>query len=55
MKRDEAEKHCNLLGHAMCTDPELRQWTVLTSEFPLMGEDVHPEGVENLSIVQVKP
>jgi len=51
-KREGAVKHCNLLGHAICIDPKMQDWTIQTNDCPLMGEDVHPEGVENLSIVQ---
>jgi hypothetical protein len=41
----------NLIGHATTRDPELREWTILTPEAPLMGfSATAPDGVENLAI-----
>ena len=50
-KRPGAVKHCNLMGHALCTDPRLDAWQVTTPQAPLMGSGVHPEGVENWCVV----
>lgn len=43
-------QRANLLGHAITQDPTLRDWTILTSDAPLMGRDRAPDGVENVVI-----
>ena len=43
--------HANLLGHAITTDPELKQWKILTTDKPLIGtSDSAPDGVENIMV-----
>lgn len=47
----EPWRHANLLGHATTTDPELKQWTMLTPDAPLLGiGDDAPDGVENVIV-----
>jgi len=51
-KKEGAAKHCNLLGHATCVDLDLKIWEMRTCNAPLMGAEVHEEGVENISILK---
>lgn len=46
-------RRANLLGHAVTEDPELREWTILSPDVPLMGRDRAPDGVENIVIYRV--
>ena len=43
-------RRANLLGHAVTTDPELREWQILSPESPLMGRDHAADGVENIVV-----
>jgi hypothetical protein len=46
-------RRTNLLGHAVSTDPDLRRWTVLTRQQPLLGASAAaPDGVENVAVVR---
>lgn len=41
----------NLLGHAVTEDPELKQWTILTRDAPLLGASERTtDGVENVAV-----
>lgn len=39
--------------HATCVDLDLKIWEMRTCNAPLMGAEVHEEGVENISILKV--
>lgn len=43
--------HTNLLGHAITSDPNLREWKITTTDKPLIGvgKDA-PDGVENVTV-----
>jgi len=43
-------QRANLLGHAVTRDPDLRSWTLLSVDTPLMGRDRAPDGVENVVV-----
>ncbi len=45
--------HTNLVGHAVTKDSQLRQWTILTVDEPLIGvgKDA-PDGVENIVVIR---
>lgn len=44
-------RRINLLGHAATSDPQLRLWTILTKEAPLLGASARaPDGVENVAV-----
>jgi len=41
----------NLIGHAITSDPRLKDWRILTPDAPLLGfSETAPDGVENLTI-----
>lgn len=43
--------HANMMGHAITRDPELKKWTILTQDQPLIGtSEGAPDGVENTMI-----
>ncbi len=43
--------HANLLGHAVTTDKDLREWRILTTDAPLIGRGERaPDGVENITV-----
>jgi sucrose-6-phosphate hydrolase SacC (GH32 family) len=48
-------RHANLMGHAVTTDPELKEWKILTPGKPLIGRSKGPsssdyDGAENLTV-----
>ncbi|MFC1601339.1 hypothetical protein ACFL34_03230 [Candidatus Sumerlaeota bacterium] len=48
---ETAGHHANLLGHAVTTDGELREWEILTPDKPLIGRSERAyDGVENVTI-----
>ena len=48
---EEEGHHANLLGHAVTTDGDLRDWTILTPEEPLIGRSERAyDGVENVTV-----
>lgn len=52
----EAQGHyANLLGHAVTTDPDLRNWDILTQAEPLIGRSEQAcDGVENVTVYRTE-